>query len=183
MINILGEIMIMSFSEFVEKKICVLELYSLIESCLSKGVSVDQFTKYTFKPVIERLNFTSEEEFVDQIKTKVSLFTELMMPAQPAAAQPAAAQAKPFDLNQKYANFIGDEINLWKKAIIKQLDKLIVNVEKTVDIKHKDKTQNFIAKSIGKNLLEKLKKAISDHQPRFNFTIKQKPQSQSPQPH
>ena len=186
----------MSFSEFMKKSDSVLELYSLIESCLSKGMSIDRFTKLALTPVVERLNFNSEEEFVNQIKTKVSSLNEFMLPtaaqpqapaaqtqpaqAQAPAAQPAAAQAQS-DAKKQQEKFTSDTTTNMKNAIIKQLDVIIGNMQKTVDTRYKDKTQNFIAKSIGTNLLEKLKKALTAHQPKFVFKLNQKQPVATPQ--
>jgi hypothetical protein len=172
------------FSEFTRKKDTLLEFFSIMESCLSRGMTIDSFTRLAVKPVFESLNFTSEQEFINQIRRKVSLFNEdaVPAPAQAAGATPAPATgAKPaVDFEKEYGGFLKQSKESMKNAIQKQLQTMLTNMENTVDKTYKNKNQNIIAKTVGKNIINALSKALTTYDPKVNFSATAKQAAAAP---
>jgi hypothetical protein len=183
------------FSEFTRKKDTLLEFFFIMESCLSRGMTIDSFARLAVKPVFESLNFTSEQEFINQIRRKVSLFNEdaAAAPATPTQVPAAGAKSaqtnKPApmtaaDYQKNYGDFLEKTKTGMKDAIKKQLEAMLKNLSAAVGKKkYQDRNHSLIAINVGNHILNALIKNLAAYEPKINFkTPGAAPAAQAPAP-
>lgn len=158
----------MKFSEYINNKNFVEDLVMVVESCLSKGMSFDFFSKTALMPIIERMDFVSEQDFLNKIKRKISVFVESNGSSGPSKPAPGVNY---YLVNIEYKD--GRKLRkIYKAANAKQLEAHLLN-DKTIktfngepakedDIFKVAKDAPKILAKVRELLLNHVKEAISE---------------------
>lgn len=174
----------MRFSEFMKESNFVDEFCLVIETCLSKGMSVEHFEKIAIKPVVERMDFISEQDFLNKIKRKVSVFFEAGQQAPPSAIhilpedQPAGIE-KQQQFQQAMEKKYATNIDNFERAARGEIKTALENLRKTLydqTLKNQQMGPDYkkISNYVTSNMIDKVINALRNLKSnKINFVNKQ----------